>query len=371
MNWKNFFRSNLTNMKPYAPGLRGSEVRAQVCCEEILKISSNENPYPPFPRAIEAGAKILEHLNRYPDGSSRDIRKRLSEMYGVAPEQIIMGNGSNELLIQIAESCLEPGDEVVYCWPSFVVYRIGCQLMGATPVELPLAEDGAFDLEAVANAVTDKTKIVFLCNPNNPSGNIFTAEQFSEFMANVPDHVLVCVDEAYAEYCLDERYASAMAHFDGKKPLVILRTFSKIYSLAGARVGFAIAPQEVVEALDKIREPFNTNTVAQAMAYYSLDDKQELKRRQEENAAARRLLCEALDECAVSYVTSHTNFVFAYFENPQNVFDELLKQGVIVRNFAPAGALRIGLGNLPETQHLVEVLQDLALRGVLGSVKES
>lgn len=365
MNWQTFFRKNLEIMKPYAPGLRGSEVRKQTHCDDVLKISSNENPYPPFPRALEAGAKILCHLNRYPDGSSRDLKQRISEKYDVPTENIIVGNGSNELLIQIAESCLEPGDEVVYCWPSFIVYRIGCQLMGATPVELPLNNDGAFDLKAVLAAITQQTKIVFLCNPNNPTGNIYSKDEFDAFMNEVPDHVLICVDEAYAEYCLDEHFASAVSHFDGKRPLVILRTFSKIYSLAGGRVGFAIAPQELVEALDKIREPFNTNTVGQAMAYYSLDDEAELERRQQENADARTMFTRSLDEFGLKYVPSHTNFVFVYFDDPEAVFNALLEHGIIVRNFGGSKALRIGVGTLEDTSKVIGALRDLNARGLV------
>ena len=366
MNWKTFFRTNLEIMHPYAPGLRGSEVREKTHCDDVLKISSNENPYPPFPRALEAGAQILQHLNRYPDGSSRDLRKRLSEKYNVSAENIIVGNGSNELLIQIAESCLVPGDEVVYCWPSFVVYRIGCQLMGATPIELPLDAQGSFDLDAVLTAITEKTKIIFLCNPNNPSGNIYTKDAFDAFMTQVPDHVLVCVDEAYAEYCTDERYESAIKHFDGKRPLVILRTFSKIYSLAGARVGFAFAPVELVEALDKIREPFNTNTVGQAMAYYSLDDDAELDRRIQENHQARTLFSQALISWGLNFVPSHTNFVFVYFKNPQEVFEALLEQGIIVRNFAHASALRIGIGTLEDTGRLIDAFEKLREQGIIS-----
>lgn len=366
MNWSTFFRSNLEPMKPYAPGLRGSEVREQTHRDEIIKISSNENPLPPFPRALEAGAKILQHLNRYPDGSSRDLRARLSEKYGVSTDNIIVGNGSNELLIQIAESCLVPGDEVVYCWPSFVVYRIGCQLMGATGVEVPLTEDGAFDLQGILDAITEKTKIVFICNPNNPTGNIVSKDEFARFMEQVPDHVLVCIDEAYAEFCTDENFESACSYFDGKRPLVVLRTFSKIYALAGARCGFALAPKEVVVALNKIREPFNTNTVAQAMAYYSLDDDAELQRRIHLNEEARTLFTDALDEMGVRYVPSHTNFVFVYLDDPQATFDALLAEGIIVRNFGTSNALRIGIGTRKDTERLGEVARELHAKGLFG-----
>ena len=238
--------------------------------------------------------------------------------------------------------------------------------MGATPVELPLTQEGAFDLEAILGAITDKTKIIFLCNPNNPSGNIYTKEEFEAFMSRVPNHVLVCVDEAYAEYCTDEHFESAVRFFDGERPLVVLRTFSKIYSLAGARCGFALAPVEVVEALDKIREPFNTNTVAQAMAYYSLDDSDELQRRIDENEQARHLFTAKLREWGLKFVPSHTNFVFVYFDDPHAVFEGLLAEGVIVRNFAPAGALRIGIGTYADTERLIAAFENLRQHNIIA-----
>ena len=365
MNWKSFIRENIHPMSPYAPGLRGSEIKDRCSREEILKISSNENPYGPFPRAIEAGKKIIEHLNRYPDGSSRDIRKRLSGYYGIDYENIVVGNGSNELLVHIGEACLEPGDEVVYCWPSFVVYRMVCQFTGATAVEVGLNADGAFDLEALAAAVTDKTKIVFLCNPNNPTGGIYRKEDFERFLAAVSDDVLICIDEAYAEYCVDECYPNGLDYFDGERPIVVLRTFSKIYALAGARIGWAAAPSPLIEAINKIREPFNVNTVAQAMAYYSLDDEAELDRRMLENANQRGRLSSVFSELGLKFVESHANFIYVYFDDPDKVFDSLLRAGVIVRNFGAGGALRIGVGTSRDTSYLIEVFRTLSEEGII------
>lgn len=365
MDWNSFINSRVHPMVAYKPGMRGSEVRALVGCEAIHKLSSNENPYGPFPRAQQAGKLVIEHLNRYPDGSARDLRSRLSERFSVPTSQILMGNGSNEILIHIAETCLAPGDEVIYGWPSFVVYPIMCQLTDAVAVPVPLDENDAYNLAAIADAITPATKMIVLCNPNNPTGTIFTKDAFEAFLDKVPDHVLVVIDEAYFEYSTAANHVDGLNYFDGQRPIAVLRTFSKIYSLAGARCGYGIMPAPLVEAIDKIREPFNVNTLAQCMAYYSLDDPSELNRRIAQNAEQRTLLCACLDELGIGYAKSETNFVYAYTDKPQILFQELLKRGVIVRDFGNAPALRIGVGSPEDTQSTIDALRQIHAGGVL------
>lgn len=354
MNWDSFIRKNVAPMMPYVPGQRGSDLALQykLNLAEVLKLSSNESPFGPFPRALEAGQKVLASLNRYPDGSARELKSALSDKFKVSAEHIIVGNGSNEILINIAICCLNPGDEVVFSWPSFIVYRIACQLTEAKAVEVGLNSQGAFNLDAILEAITDKTKIVFLCNPNNPTGGMFSHEQLTRFLECVPEGVLVVVDEAYAEFVNDEAYPDSLSLFDGTRPLVVLRTFSKMYSLAGARVGYGVAPAPLCEAIDKVREPFNVNIVAQAMAYYSLDDERELMRRKNENAGARADLEEYFREKKIPYFPSQANFVFAFFDNPAAVEEELKKQGVIVRPFISAAALRIGVPARADLEYL-------------------
>ena len=365
MDWNSFIKGYVHPMVPYAPGLRGSEVRERTGEELILKLSSNESSYPPFPRAIEAGSQVLQHLNRYPDGSVRDLKRALADKLEVETGQLVIGNGSNEILSRIAQACVGEGDEVIYCWPSFIVYRIACQLTGAAAVEVPLDADDRYDLNAILAAITPATKLIFLCNPNNPTGTIYSRDEFARFMDAVPDTVLVVADEAYFEFVDDETYPDALEWFDGERPLVVLRTFSKAYSLAGARVGYGIMPQPLVEALDKIREPFNVNTVAQAMAYYSLEDGGELARRTAENAEQRNRLCEALGRLGYPYAESQTNFVWVHTDQPAELFEALLAHGVIVRGFGPAPALRLGVGTPEETDRLIEVLDGLAGSGEL------
>lgn len=360
MDWNAFIKDYVHPMVPYAPGLRGSEVRERTGNELILKLSSNESSHAPFPRAVQAGLQAIGHLNRYPDGSARDLKRALSAKLGVESGNLVIGNGSNEILVRIAQACAGPGDEVVYGWPSFIVYRIACQLTGATAVEVPLTGDDRFDLPAILRAITPATKIVFLCNPNNPTGTIYSRDEFASFMEQVPNTVLVVADEAYFEFVDSASYPNALDWFDGQRPLVVLRTFSKAYSLAGARVGYGVLPQPLVEALDKIREPFNVNTVAQAMAYYSLDDDAELARRTSENATQRARICDALSRLGYRYAESQTNFVWVHTDRPSELFEALLAHGVIVRAFGPAPALRIGVGTPDETDRLIEVLQQIS-----------
>jgi histidinol-phosphate aminotransferase len=336
-------------MRPYAPGLRASEVRELSGRDEIRKLSSNENPYGPVPGAVAGMQAVLGRLNVYPDGSVRALKRRLCEHWGVAVETLVVGNGSNELLRLIAQAVLGPGDECVFAWPSFVVYPMVCQLMGATEVRVPLGEGETHDLPAMADAITERTKLVFLCNPNNPTGTIYSRAEFEAFLDRVPEHVLVIVDEAYFEYATSTEYPDGLAYVDGLRGIGVLRTFSKIYSLAGARVGYGVLPEPLVSALNKIREPFNVNTVAQVGAYYSLDDQAEVSRRRDENREQKDRLYACFDRLGVSYVPSETNFVYVSTDKPVEVFQALLSHGVIVRDFGSAPALRVGVGSPEDT----------------------
>ena len=356
MDWNALIRPHVGPMVPYAPGLRASEVREKSGKDVIRKLSSNENPYGPFDAALEGMRAVLPFLNRYPDGAERALKRRLAEKLGVASRHIVVGNGSNELLTLIAQAVLGPGDEVVFAWPSFVVYPMCAALMCATGVKVPVTEDEVHDLPAMLAAITEKTKIVFLCNPNNPTGTIYGRTAFEKFLAEVPPHVLVVIDEAYFEYVTSPNYSNGLDYFDGTKPIVVLRTFSKIYSLAGARVGYGIAPEELVQALDKVREPFNVSSVAQVGAYYSLADDAEVVRRRQENQEQKAYLYSCFDRLGISYVPSETNFVYMLTKKPVEVFEALLAEGIIVRDFGTAPALRVGIGTPEDSDATVAAL---------------
>lgn len=357
MDWETLIRDDVAPLIPYAPGLRASEVRERAGIDQVSKLSSNENPYGPVPTAVRAMTEVLPRLNRYPDGACRALKGRLAEHLGVEERYLVVGNGSNELLRLVGEAVLGPGDECVFAWPSFIVYPMVTQLMGATAVKVPLAQGEVHDLDAMLAAVTERTKLLFLCNPNNPTGTIYGTEEYERFLERVPDHVLVVVDEAYFEYVTSERYPDGLRYFDGVRPLVVLRTFSKIYSLAGLRVGYGIMPEPMVSAVNKVRDPFNVNTVAQVAAYYSLDDQPEVARRRIENAEQRTRLYAAFDRLGVSWVPSETNFVYILTDRSKELFDALLSGGIIVRDFGSAPALRVGIGTPEDTSATIAAFE--------------
>jgi len=362
MSWDEIIRPDLTPLVPYAPGLRASQVRERSGRDVVLKLSSNEHPCGPVPLARAAMEAVLPRLNRYPDGAVVALRERLARHLSVPVESVAVSNGSNELLRLIAQAVLRPGDEVVFAWPSFIVYPMVTTLFGATSVRVPLGDGDVHDLDAMLAAITPRTRIAFLCNPNNPTGTIYTRDAFVRFMGAVPAHVLVVVDEAYFEFVTNPDYPDALEFFDGERPLVVARTFSKIYSLAGLRVGYGVMPERLNEALNKVREPFNVNTVGQIAACYSLDDVAEVTRRRSENAEQRRALCTCFERLGMTYAESETNFVYLHSSTPAELFGALLNEGVIVRDFGTAPALRVGIGTPEDTRRTIEAFEAVVAR---------
>jgi histidinol-phosphate aminotransferase len=353
-------------MTAYAPGLRPEQVAERAGRDDVLKLSSNEYPLGPTPRAIEAMAAALPELNRYPEGSCEVLRAALSAHWDVDARFISVSYGSNELLRLLGQAVLRPGDEVVYAWPSFVVYPAVAAMFGARGVAIPLDAGLRHDLPAMLAAITPATRMVFLCNPNNPTGTIFEREELRTFMAGVPAHVLVVLDEAYFEFADDPYYPDGLDFFDGGLPIAILRTFSKIYSLAGQRVGYAFLPEELRDAVDKVREPFNVNSVGQAGALASLDDQVEIVRRKHENREQKTYLYSCFDRLGIGYVPSQANFVWIKTERPVEVFEALLGEGIIARDFGTAPALRLSMGTPDDTRRIEAALERIVER--LGSI---
>ncbi len=350
-------KDSLDNVEPYRPGKRASEVRLELGLPRIIKLSSNESPFSPVARATMAMGQALKGLNRYPDGACRLLREKLSGRLGAPFETVVVGNGSNELIRLLAQVMLEPGDEVVMAAPSFIVYPIVAALVGATAVQVPL-NDHVHDLDAMAAAVTDKTKLIFVCNPNNPTGTVLSADRCRAFMEAVPAHVLVCFDEAYHEFVTDPAYRTSLELLENHRNIVVFRTFSKIYGLAGARVGYGVAPAEIVEAVDKAREPFNVNLVGQIGAYYSLDDQREIERRCAANRDQREDVEAALDRLGLEHTASQTNFV--YFNPGRPAVEaqaELERRGVIVRAFRQNDHIRATLGGPADNRALLAALR--------------
>ena len=293
---KEFFRPTVEGLTPYQPGKPVEDVQRELGLERVVKLASNEGPFPPFPAALEAMAAAAAELNRYPDGGTFRLHEALAERHGVAFDEVCAGAGADGCLDMLSQAALDPGDEIVCCWPSFPSYVIYARKQGAEPKLVPL-RDNRYDLDAMLAAVGPRTKLVYVCHPNNPTGTMNTRDELDAFFERVPEHVLVVVDQAYFEYIDDPDYPDAVEeYFKAGRRTVVLRTFSKIYGLAGLRVGYAIGPAEVCAAMQKVRRPFDVTTTAQVAALASLGDPAEIARRRALNAEGLVRLAATLRE---------------------------------------------------------------------------
>jgi histidinol-phosphate aminotransferase len=353
-------RRALSELRPYEPGKPVEEVQRELGLDRVVKLASNEGPFGPFPAALAALDRCAQELNRYPDGGAYRLRAALAERNDVAFEEVAIGSGADGIVDTVSQALLDPGDEVVLGWPSFPSYAIYAAKVGARPVKVPL-RDLRYDLEAMLAAVTDRTKIVYVCHPNNPTGTINSRAELDAYFEHVPEHVLTVVDQAYFEYIDDPDYADGIAeYFKGGRRVLVARTFSKIYGLAGLRVGYAIGPAELVTALGKTRRAFDLTTPAQEAALASLDAADELERRRRLNAEGRHELERILRTHGLEPGPAVANFLFAALgEDAQPFFDALLRQGVIVRplaGFGDANAIRVTVGTPDEHVFLDEAL---------------
>jgi histidinol-phosphate aminotransferase len=354
--------SALRGLIPYEPGKPVEEVQRELGIERVVKLASNEGPYGPFPAALEAMERAATDLNRYPDGGTYRLRAALAERHGVAFEEVTTGAGADALIDCLSQVFLEPGDEIVCGWPSFVSYVIDARKLGAVPRLVPL-RGHRYDLEAMLAAVGPRTKLAYLCLPNNPTGTMNTRAEVEAWFERVPDHVVTVVDQAYFEYIDDPEYVDAVAEcFERGRNVVVLRTFSKIYGLAGLRVGYAVAPADVVTEVSKVRRAFDVSTPAQEAAVASLDDPAELERRRRLNAAGREELERVLGRHGLSPAPGAVaNFAFVDLGEDSRPFHErLLREGVIVRpahGFGAPEAIRVTVGTPDELRFLDEALE--------------
>lgn len=353
-------RRGLGDIKPYEPGRPIELVEKELGITEAIKLASNESPYGPFPQVIEAMEESLRNVNRYPDSGSTFLKEKIADKLGVPASMVVIGQGSNELLRLLANVLLNPGDEVVMATPSFIVYPTVVKMMHAKCLEV-LLKDHRHDLDAMADAITGKTKIVFICNPNNPTATIVTKDEVNRFMGRIPENVVVVFDEAYFELVEDENYPNGMDYMNGKSPVVVLRTFSKVHGLAGLRIGYGIAPEFLVKAIDKVREPFNVTSVAQAGAIQSLNCTAEIEERSRLNSEGLSYLCKEFDKLGIKYIPSHANFVLVDIGmNDREASNMLMKKGVIVRSgdiFGYPNWLRVTVGTPAENTRFVEELR--------------
>jgi len=348
------FRRAIADLVPYEPGKPIEEVQRELGLDRCIKLASNEGPFPPFPAALEAIERAAREVNRYPDGGVWALRAALAERHGVAHEEIVVGSGADGVIDLLSQATLDPGDEIVCGWPSFPSYVLYTAKLGAVPRKVPL-RDHTYDLDALLDAIGPRTKLVFVCHPNNPTGTANGRAELDAFLDRVPDHVLVVLDQAYFEYIDDPDYADGIAdYFRAGRRLVVLRTFSKIYGLAGLRVGYGVAPADVVTATSKVRRAFDVTTTAQAAALASIGDDAEIARRRAQNARGRDALEEALRAHGLDpVVPSFANFLYVEVGDGREIFDQMLQLGVIVRplsGFGAPGAIRVTVGTDEENQ---------------------
>jgi histidinol-phosphate aminotransferase len=342
-------RPQVANFEPYTPGRCLDAVKKQFGLKRVVKLASNENPLGPSPRAAAAFQKAAKALHHYPDGFGAGLRQALAKRLGVKPAQVTLGAGSDEIIENLAKAYLNPGDEIVVSDHAFVRYRMAGELMGTRVVTVPMRR-WTHDLEAMARAVTDRTKFVFVANPNNPTGTYNTATEVEEFLITLPARVVPVFDEAYFEYArVKKDYPDALDFFKAGRQLIVLRTFSKIYGLAGLRVGYGVAAEWIVDVLDRVRPPFNVSSPAQAAAAAALLDRNQVKRSVRLVRNEMRKMEKALDAMRAAWVPSAANFLLMDVapHRGDDVFQAMLRRGVIVRSMEEYGFpnhIRVSIG---------------------------
>ncbi|OQX37537.1 MAG: histidinol-phosphate transaminase [Oceanospirillales bacterium LUC14_002_19_P2] len=349
-------------LQPYQPGKPVSEVARELGLEEsaIVKLASNENPLGPSQKAVDAMARAVGDLARYPDGNGFALKAALSAKYGVAAECFTLGNGSNDVLELVARAYVAPGDEVIFSEHAFAVYPIVTLGVGGVPVVAP-AQDWGHDLTAMADRISDKTRVIFIANPNNPTGTWLKRDALQPFLDSVPEHIIVVLDEAYCEYVDEAEYPNGLLWLEHYPNLVVTRTFSKLYGLAGLRIGYAVAGASITNVLNRIRQPFNVNSVAMEGALAVLEDDAYLARSRQVNTDGLRQLEVGLTGLGLSWIPSIGNFVtFDTGGDANGIFDRLLQRGVIVRPIAAYGMpshLRVSVGTEAENQQFLDALK--------------
>lgn len=361
MKLESLARPSVLTQPVYEPGKPIEYVARELGLDPagIIKLASNENPFGPSPKAVAAAKAALEQGELYPDGGCFELRKKLAAVRGMTPDQIVVGNGSNEIIELLGHAFIGPGDEVVMGAPAFVVYKLVTLLFGAKAIEIPL-RDWKHDLERMAAAVTPKTKLVYVCSPNNPTGGANSEAELQAFAQALPEHVILAFDEAYAEYLEKQPDLRNLIHA-GRK-IVCLRTFSKIYGLASLRVGYGYASTELCALLNRVRQPFNVNAIGQAAAIAALDDREFTENCARENRRGLEQLYAGCRALGLEYVPSVANFMLIKVGDGGKVFDALQRQGVIVRPVKGYGLpewVRVTVGTAQQNERLLRELGKL------------
>lgn len=355
-------KKSMSGLAPYQPGKPIEEVKREYGLDKVIKLASNENPYGYSEKVRETLLNSLDDLAVYPDGYARLLREKVADFLQVKETELLFGNGSDNVILMLCRAFLCEGDNIVTARPTFSQYGHNAVIEGAEVKEVPLV-DGVHDLEGMLAAIDEKTKMVFVCNPNNPTGTYVAEEAFKVFLDKVPEHVLVISDEAYKEYVAVEDYPSTIPMVKDYPNLVILRTFSKAYGLAALRVGYAVGNEDLIKSVDPGREPFNTNTLGQRAAIAAIDDQAFIQDCFEKNRVEMKRLEDFCEEKGLEYYPSQGNFILFNCKLPSGeVFQKLLEKGFIVRNGAAFGfsnAIRLTLGTREQNEQVMEELRQL------------
>lgn len=358
---KQIFKDYIQSVKPYEPGKPIKELQRELGLRHVVKLASNENPLGPSGKAVRAMRRALREVHLYPESTCYYLTKRLSEELGVGENQIIVGNGSNEIIELLARGLLSEGDQVISSETSFLVYPILTQVCGGQFVSVPMKEF-RYDLDGILNAITDRTKLIFIANPNNPTGTYVTASEIEEFLTRVPKDVVVCFDEAYVDFVEARDFPHILFHAKTEKPnIMLLRTFSKSYGLAGLRVGYGVGAPQMIAYLHKIRQPFNVNALAQVAATAALDDRFFLWRTKLLVSRGRQYLYKRLRKMGLRYLPSQANFVLIDVGcDADEFFQDFLREGMIVRSMKAYGLttwIRVTVGRRSQNAQFYRLLK--------------
>ncbi len=356
---------SVENLVAYSGGKPVAELAREKGLTRIIKLASNENPLGMSPKALEAARRAAGEVNRYPDGGNWELKEKLSRLLEVDREMIVLGNGSNEILELMAQVFLTDGGQSLYAWPAFVVYRLATLAHGGQGLEVPLDQNLKHDLTAMAEAINERTRLIFVANPNNPTGTLVTRDEIESFMDRVPEDIPFVLDEAYFEFARHiPQFPNGMEYLRQGKPVIVVRTFSKAYGLAGLRIGYAAVPEKLAELLNRVRQPFNVNAVAQAAALAALDDEDFVIRSLEHNRVEMEKIIVAVEEMGLSVTPSYTNFLLIGLggRDGQEIYNRLLDKGIIVRPMAPyglPGTIRVSPGLASENDLFLEALEEV------------
>lgn len=351
----------LETLVPYSPGKPLDELQREYGITNAIKLASNENPIGPSPKAVLAVQAHLSNLHRYPDGGSYYLKKRLSELHGISSENLVIGNGSNEIIELLTRVLIRPGMEVISSEPSFLVYKKVTQAAGGTNRIVPL-KDNRHDLKAIVQAVSPNTRLIFLDNPNNPMGTVMDCEEFEAFLTALPQHVVIVLDEAYIEFVRDKT-PYGLNYIKTDERVVVMRTFSKAYGLAGLRIGYGVMDKRLASCCDRVRQPFNINSAAQIAALAALDDTEHLQKTLEITWSGMAYLTDSLTQMGLRVLPSQTNFLMVDMEmDAKIVYERLLRLGVIVRAMSAYGFpeyIRITAGRQEENERCVKAIKTI------------